>query len=65
LHVGKSTGTSIGVNYLQAVTPTLTLGGHASYSLEKENLKTEYAGVYDDGEQLIQGLLNQEHDVIF
>jgi len=42
------------------VTPSLTFGGQISYGLEKQDSKRAFAGIYDDGVQMVQGLVDKD-----
>lgn len=41
------------LSYMQALTPSLSVGGMAQYQTDKGTLTTAYGGVYDKGENLL------------
>jgi hypothetical protein len=46
-------GANMAVSYMQSMTPTLQLGGHGKYSVDKGSVSTAVAGCYDDEKQLV------------
>ena len=48
-----STQTSLGLNFMQALTPQLSLGGSNTYVLGKESMKSTVAGSYEDDGHLL------------
>jgi hypothetical protein len=41
------------LSFMQALTPSLSMGGTAQYHTDKGSLNTAYGGVFDKGENLI------------
>jgi hypothetical protein len=41
---------SLGLSYMQSISPTLTLGGSGTYLPEKSVLSSAFAGIYDDNQ---------------
>jgi hypothetical protein len=41
---------SLGLSYMQSVTPTITLGGSGTFLPEKSVLSTSFAGIFDDNQ---------------
>mmetsp|Transcript_35150 Transcript_35150/g.35792 ORF Transcript_35150/g.35792 Transcript_35150/m.35792 type:complete len:327 (+) Transcript_35150:115-1095(+) len=61
-----STGpTSLGLSYMQAVHPTLSLGGCGKYSLSKGILSNSFGGVYEKGENVVYGLWDNQLQVVY
>lgn len=54
-------GTSLGASYVQALTPTISLGGSGKYIFGKGIFKSMYGGVFDDGENM--GVAVWDHQV--
>lgn len=50
---------------MQAITPTLQLGGMGKYVFDKGTVATAFAGVYDDEEQMIAGIWDQNVSSLF
>ena len=51
-----STATTLGFNFMQAITPSLTLGGSNTYLMGKQSLKTSLCGVYEENGHILGGL---------
>ncbi len=47
---------SLSLTYMQGILPYLTLGGSLGYSLDKKLVQTSYAGIFDDGENIVSAL---------
>ena len=56
LECNVSTATTVGFNYMQALTPSLTLGGSNTYILGKQALKTAVCGVFESDGHVIGGM---------
>lgn len=65
VQVGKSESTHLHVNYLQSVTKALVLGGQISYGIERKESKRSFAGIYDDGTQMVQGLFDKDFHLLY
>ena len=61
--VHGSTGQKVGVSYMQALTSTISLGGQASYLIDKNILEPSYAGIYDHGEHQVAACYDQGKEV--
>ncbi len=51
--LGRSPGWIASCSYIQAITPALSLGGFARYDITKDSLAPAFAGVYDEGENML------------
>ena len=46
---------TLSISYMQSITPFITLGGMASYSMLSKSLTTAFGGMYNDPENLVAG----------
>lgn len=44
---------SLGMSYVQSLTPSLAVGGQTDYSLDKGTITNSYGFIYDDEDNLI------------
>jgi hypothetical protein len=51
---------TLSLSYMQALSPSFSLGGMGQYTLSKGTIKTGFGGVYDKGEHLIAALWDKE-----
>ncbi len=42
------------------MTKSLVLGGQISYGIERKESKRSFAGIFDDGTQMVQGLFDKD-----
>ena len=52
LQYSTAGGSTVGLSYMQALTPSLTLGGVGQYTLKKKTLQTGFGGIYDYKEHM-------------
>ena len=46
--LSRSTQNQLTLSYMQAITPTLALGGQGDYTIEKKEFTSAFGGLYDD-----------------
>lgn len=57
---------SLGLSYMQSVTPTITLGGSGTFLPEKSVVSTSFAGIYDDNQNQLSALwTNNVRNIVF
>lgn len=56
-------GQKVGLSYMQALSPAVSIGGQAKYVFDKNILEQSYAGMYDKGEHQIAGCYEQGKEV--
>ena len=63
LQYSSGGGSTVGVSYMQALTPSLTLGGVGQYAMKKKALQTGIGGIYDQGEHMIAAQYATDNNV--
>lgn len=53
-------GNSVGLTYVQSITPNVSLGGKCLFEPDLGTISNEFCGMYDDGEHMVVGTKNAD-----
>lgn len=65
LSIGINPTYSAGASMMQAITPSITLGGTGTYSVEKSDLTTSFGGIYEEDNNQVSALWSNNLQICY